>query len=154
MKKTLLLLISTLAITACAENKNEIINIPLTSSSEEAISLFTNTVFQPKEAYRTYNPVIDEALKKCVELDTEFSLAQALIGSVGYRITPEERREKNDAQKEHENKVFNDNLDLTPDEEELLKKKLEELKEDFENDKITFEEYEKKMEDCIKKYDQ
>ena len=94
MKKTLLLLISTLAITACAENKNEIINIPLTSSSEEAISLFTNTVFQPKEAYRTYDPVIDEALKKCVELDTEFSLAQALIGSVGYRITPEERREK------------------------------------------------------------
>ena len=40
----------------------------------------------------------------------------------------EERREKNDAQKEHENKVFNDDLDLTPDEEALLKKKLEELR--------------------------
>jgi hypothetical protein len=40
----------------------------------------------------------------------------------------EERREKNDAQKEHEKKVFNDDLNLTPDEEELLKKKLEELR--------------------------
>ena len=39
-----------------------------------------------------------------------------------------ERREKNDAQKEHEKKVFNDDLNLTPDEEELLKKKLEELR--------------------------
>lgn len=42
----------------------------------------------------------------------------------------EERREKNDAQKEHEDKVFGkeDSLDLTPDEEELLKKKLENLR--------------------------
>jgi len=41
----------------------------------------------------------------------------------------EERREKNDAQKEHEEKVFgNDDLDLTPDEEALLKKKLEDLR--------------------------
>ena len=34
---------------------------------------------------------------------------------------------------------------ITPD----FKKKLEELKEDFENDKITFEEYEKKMEELM-----
>ncbi len=40
----------------------------------------------------------------------------------------DERREKNDAQKEHEKKVFNDDLELTPDEEEALKKKIEELR--------------------------
>ncbi len=40
----------------------------------------------------------------------------------------DERREKNDRQKEHENKVFNDDLELTKQEEEALKKKLEELR--------------------------
>ena len=39
----------------------------------------------------------------------------------------EERREKNDAQKEHENKVFDD-VNLSPEEEEQMKKKLEELR--------------------------
>ena len=41
----------------------------------------------------------------------------------------DERREKNDRQKEHEKKVFNDDLELTPDEEEALKKKIAELLE-------------------------
>lgn len=41
-----------------------------------------------------------------------------------------EKREKTDAQKEHEEKVFGkqEDLELTADEEELLKKKLEELR--------------------------
>ena len=41
-----------------------------------------------------------------------------------------EKREKNDAQKEHEEKVFGkeDDLNLTKEEEELLKKKLAELR--------------------------
>jgi hypothetical protein len=39
----------------------------------------------------------------------------------------EEKREKTDAQKEHEEKVFG-NEDLSSEEEELLKKKLEELR--------------------------
>jgi hypothetical protein len=38
----------------------------------------------------------------------------------------EERREKTDAQKEHEEKVFG--VELTPEEEEQMKKKLEELR--------------------------
>ena len=94
MKKNLLILISTLAIISCSESKITTLEIPLTSSSQEAIDLFKNEVFRPKEAYRTYNPLVDEVLKKCVALDSQFSLAQALIGSVGYRITPEEAREK------------------------------------------------------------
>ena len=40
----------------------------------------------------------------------------------------DKRREKNDRQKEHEKKVFNDDLELTPDEEEALKKKIAELR--------------------------
>ena len=41
-----------------------------------------------------------------------------------------EKREKNDAQKDHEEKVFGkqDDLELSKEEEELLKKKLEELR--------------------------
>ena len=92
MKKTLLILILTLI--SCSENKIDTVEIPLTSNSEEAVKLFSEEVFRPKEAYRTYNPVIDAALKKCVELDPDFSLAQALIGSVGYRMKSEEAREK------------------------------------------------------------
>tara|TARA_B100001057_G_C22857117_1_gene953097 strand:- start:2345 stop:3931 length:1587 start_codon:yes stop_codon:yes gene_type:complete len=94
MKKFLLILVSTIAIISCSESKVSTLEIPITSSSEDAIDLFSKSVFHPKEAYRTYNPVIDAALKKCVELDPNFSLAQALIGSAGYRITPEERRKK------------------------------------------------------------
>ncbi len=92
MKKFLLILI--LITFSCSESKKETLEIPLTSSSEEAIKLFSDAVFKPKEAYRTYNPVIDDALKRCVEIDPNFSLAQALIGNIGRRISVEESREK------------------------------------------------------------
>ena len=92
MKKILLILI--LITVSCSKNKKETLEIPLTSFSEEAIKLFSEAVFKPKEAYRTYNPVIDKALKKAVEIDPNFSLAQAIIGSVGYRISVEESRNK------------------------------------------------------------
>ena len=92
MKKILLILIVTFV--SCSESKIDTVEIPLTSNSEDAIKIFSSEVFRPKEAYRTYNPVIDNALNKCIELDPNFSLAQALIGSVGYRMTSEEARKK------------------------------------------------------------
>lgn len=92
MKKILLIL--TITIISCSETKKDTAEIPLTSSSDEAIKLFSDAVFKPKEAYRTYNPVIDAALKKSIQIDPDFSLAQALIGSAGYRISIEDAREK------------------------------------------------------------
>ena len=94
MKKILLILISTLAIISCSENKKKVAEIPLTSKSEEAISIFTSEVFRPKTGYRTFTPEVNEALIKCLKLDENFFLAVAMYGSYGIQLKPEERREK------------------------------------------------------------
>ena len=78
MKKILLILTSTLAIISCSESKVTTLEIPLTSSSQEAVALFTTEVFRPKTGYRTYSPGVNEIINKCLELDPNFYLANAL----------------------------------------------------------------------------
>ena len=94
MKKILLILISTLAIISCSESKVTTLEIPLTSSSQEAVALFTTEVFRPKTGYRTYSPGVNEIINKCLELDPNFYLANAIYGDLGFQLKPEERRER------------------------------------------------------------
>tara|TARA_B100000902_G_scaffold390139_1_gene438559 strand:+ start:121 stop:1707 length:1587 start_codon:yes stop_codon:yes gene_type:complete len=94
MKKYIFLFfISATFFTSCSDKK-EVLEIPLTSNSQEAIELFQNEVFRPKTAYRTYSPAINNAIVKCLELDPKFYLAQALYGNLSFQLKPEERREK------------------------------------------------------------
>ena len=50
MKKTITLLLITLTTMSCS-SEVEVLNIPLTSSSKEAIALFTSDVFRVKPGY-------------------------------------------------------------------------------------------------------
>ena len=93
MKKYIYLFFISTFIIGCSEKK-EVLEIPLTSNSQEAVALFQNEVFRPKTAYRTYSPSINNAIVKCLELDPKFYLAQAIYGNLSFQLKPEERREK------------------------------------------------------------
>ena len=92
MKKILLILIIT--ILSCSESSKQVPEIPVTSTSEVARKLFTDDFFRPKTGYRTYSRGVEDVLIKCLELDPDFYLANAIYGELGFQLKPQERREK------------------------------------------------------------
>jgi len=91
MKKTITLLLITLTTMSCS-SEVEVLNIPLTSSSKEAIALFTSDVFRVKTGYRMDGPQVLPILDKIFELDSNFHLSNALRGSYNNNLNSGERR--------------------------------------------------------------
>jgi len=92
MKKTISLLLITLTSLGCS-NEFEVLDIPLTSSSKEAIALFKSNVFVVKSGYRMDAAQVLPVLDKIYELDSNFHLANALRGSYNNSLNSAERRQ-------------------------------------------------------------
>ena len=85
MKKLILLLIVSLTIFSCAEEK-QVKFIPLTTDSLEAKAAFIDGIF--REDQNEINESL-EAFKKAIDLDNDF-----LIPKIFYNSTPSENRER------------------------------------------------------------
>ena len=92
MKKTITLLLITLITLSCS-SEVEVLNIPLTSSSKEAVALFTSDVFAVRTGYRMDGPQVLPVLNKLNKLDPDFHLANALRGSYDNNLNSNERRQ-------------------------------------------------------------
>ena len=90
MKKFIYLFLTALTTLGCS-NEVEVIDIPLTSSSNEAKDLFASDVFAVKTGYRMSQvlPILD----KIYELDSKFYLANALRGSYNNNLNSSEKRQ-------------------------------------------------------------
>ena len=85
MKKLILLLIVSLTVFSCAEEK-QVKFIPLTTDSLEAKAAFIDGIF--REDQNEINESL-EAFKKAIDLDNDF-----LIPKIFYNSTPSENRER------------------------------------------------------------
>ena len=73
MKKYIYLFFISTFIIGCSEKK-EVLEIPLTSNSQEAVALFQNEVFRPKSAYRLFSQEMGKVLSQILEKDPNFHL--------------------------------------------------------------------------------
>jgi len=77
MKKLLSIIALTLFFIQCSEEK-KVLEIPLTSSSEEAKNLFTTKILNSNSDNQLFGPSVIDEMKKIVELDPSFYLAKAI----------------------------------------------------------------------------
>ena len=77
MKKLLSIIALTLFFIQCSEEK-KVLEIPLTSSSEEAKILFTTKILNSNSDNQLFGPSVIDEMKKIVELDPNFYLAKAI----------------------------------------------------------------------------
>ena len=92
MKKYIYLFFISTFIIGCSEKK-EVLEIPLTSNSQEAVSLFQNEVFRPKRAYRLFSQEMGKVLSQILEKDPNFHLSSALLGAYSWNMNSDTRRE-------------------------------------------------------------
>ena len=91
MKKIIYIFLIALTTLGCS-NEIEVINIPLTSSSDEAKDLFISDVVSVRTGYRMGAPQVLPILDKIFELDSKFYLANALRGSYNNNLNSGEKR--------------------------------------------------------------
>ena len=77
MKKLVSIIALTLFFIQCSEEK-KVLEIPLTSSSEEAKNLFTTKILNSNSDNQLFGPSVIDEMKKIVELDPSFYLAKAI----------------------------------------------------------------------------
>ena len=77
MKKLVSIIALTLFFIQCSEQK-KVLEIPLTSSSEEAKNLFTTKILNSNSDNQLFGPSVIDEMKKIVELDPNFYLAKAI----------------------------------------------------------------------------
>jgi len=77
MKKIIYLLLVSFYITGCSNN-TEALQIPLTSSSEEAKGLFINKILTSNSDNQLFGPSLIDQMNKIVELGPDFYLAKAI----------------------------------------------------------------------------
>lgn len=91
MKKYIYLFFISTFIIGCSEKK-EVLEIPLTSNSQEAVALFQNEVFRPKRAYRLFSQEMGKVLSQILEKDPNFHLSSALLGAYSWNMNSDTRR--------------------------------------------------------------
>ena len=77
MKKLVSIIALTLFFIQCSEEK-KVLEIPLTSSSEEAKNLFTTKILSSNSDNQLFGPSVIDEMNKIVELDPNFYLAKAI----------------------------------------------------------------------------
>ncbi len=94
--KKIIFLILTLIIASCSEKK-DVLEIPLTSDSPEAISILSRELFfktndTPGRINGGQASKINSALKEALEIDPNFNIVKALLADSGDILNDSERR--------------------------------------------------------------
>ena len=94
--KKIIFLILTLIIASCSEKK-DVLEIPLTSDSPEAISILSKELFfktndTPGRINGGQASKINSALKEALEIDPNFNIVKALLADSGDILNDSERR--------------------------------------------------------------
>ena len=108
MKKIIFLII-TLIITSCSEKK-DVLDIPLTSDSSEAISILSEELFfrtneTPGRINGGQASKINAALKEALEVDPDFNIVKAFLADSDNFLNDSERRSLIESAYENRNNV-------------------------------------------------
>ena len=94
--KNLFFLVLSITLISCS-TKTEVLEIPLTSSSSEAIKILSDELFFKTNKIssglynRFFNPDVYYAIKKALEVDPNFTFAKAMLAESDDRLSRKER---------------------------------------------------------------